>query len=347
MTPQSPQFGKPARRRVRAFNLGPNLIEHQIGAKRIKDIIWMTAEDRDAVLRAFGSQAVALPLYKEHRPELGSFGAIRLEAAPDGGLDQVIDYSPDGRALVESGRYMYDSPEIVASAPDSRGRKRLMDVRSGSLVNVPARTGSQPLLMSAKARGDMSKSLSNFQRFLELQAEMEPLLKGFSDDSEEGKAAMAAGEGLGRLTAYAQQQVQVLSPPAADTVQMSAAVHAAAGLGAEVIKMTGSATAEEALAFLQGRDATVMALSAKVVEYGVQAGVLPAAEADRYRKMTPPQLLGHLRASAGAAVIQMTAAAGDGAAPPAPKAEPEEDAEARTYGESVTGGLLGPKLGSK
>ena len=36
MTPQSPQFGKPARRRVRAFNLGPNLIEHQIGAKRIK-----------------------------------------------------------------------------------------------------------------------------------------------------------------------------------------------------------------------------------------------------------------------------------------------------------------------
>ena len=135
---------------------------------------------------------------------------------------------------------------------------------------------------------------------------------------------MAAGEGLGRLTAYAQQQVQVLSPPAADTVQMSAAVHAAAGLGAEVIKMTGSATAEEALAFLQGRDATVMALSAKVVEYGVQAGVLPAAEADRYRKMTPPQLLGHLRASAGAAVIQMTAAAGDGAAPPAPKAEPKK-----------------------
>ena len=347
MTPQSPQFGKPARRRVRAFNLGPNLIEHQVGAKRIKDIIWMTAEDRDAVLRTFGSQDVTLPLYKEHRPELGSFGAIRLEVAPDGGLDQVIDYSPDGRALVESGRFMYDSPEIVASAPDTHGRKRLMDVRSGSLVNVPARTGSQPLLMSAKARGDMS--LNTFQRMLEIGGQFEPILtEAFKVANEEVKASLTQmGEPMAKLMAYAQQQVQALTPPAADTVQMSAAVHAAAGLGAEVIKMTGSATAEEALAFLQGRDATVMALSAKVIEYAIQAGVLPAAEADRYRKMTPPQLLGHLRASAGGAVIQMTAAAGDGAAPPAPKAEPEEDAEARTYGESVANGLLGPKLGSK
>ena len=57
----------------------------------------MTAEDRtrSCARSIAGCSPAAL---REHRPELGSFGAIRLEAAPDGGLDQVIDYSPDGRA---------------------------------------------------------------------------------------------------------------------------------------------------------------------------------------------------------------------------------------------------------
>ena len=343
MTPQSPQFGKPARRRVRAFNLGPNLIEHQVGEKRIKDIVWMLPEDRDAVLATFSSQGVTLPLYKLHKEQEGSFGAVRLEPAPDGGLDQVIDYSPDGRSLVESGRFMFDSPEIVTTR-DDKGRRRLRDFRSAALVNAPARTGSQPLLMSAKARGDMSKSLSNFQRFLELQAEMEPILKGFSDDSEEGKAAMAAGEGLGRLTAYAQQQVQVLTPAAADTVQMSAAVHAAAGLGAEVIKMTGSATAEEALGYLEAQGDAVKALSAKLIEYATAAGALPAAEVDRFRSMSAGHLLGHLRAAGAVVTLSAKPAATDGAPPPAAPAKQEP--EPSPFADEVAAGLLGPKLTS-
>ena len=101
MTPQTPQFGRPARRRVRAFDLGPNVIEHQVGPKRIRDLIWVDPQDVQDVLATFSAQDVALPLYREHKPEDGSFGAVRLERAPDGGIDQVFDYSPEGRALLE------------------------------------------------------------------------------------------------------------------------------------------------------------------------------------------------------------------------------------------------------
>lgn len=347
MSPPSPQFGKPARRRVRAFNLGPNLIEHQVGEKRIKDIIWMTAEDRDAVLRTFELQDVTLPLYKEHRPELGSFGAIRLEVAPDGGLDQLIDYSPDGRALVESGRYMYDSPEIVASAPDTHGRKRLMDVRSGSLVNVPARTGSQPLLLSARARGPMSNAATPYRRFLDLGGQLQEALKELSgSDAEQAKAILGLDEPLKVGLAAAQVAVQTLEPPpaAAEAVMLSAAAHAAAHLGAKVLKLTGSASADEALGYLEAQGDAIKALSAKLIEYATAAGALPAAEVDRFRSMSAGHLLGHLRAAGAVVTLSAKPAATDGAPPPAAPAKQEP--EPSPFAEEVAAGLLGPKLTS-
>lgn len=349
MTPQTPQFGKPARRRVRAFDLGPNVIEHQVGAKRIRDLIWVDPQDVQDVLATFSAQDVALPLYREHRPEDGSFGAVRLERAPDGGIDQVFDYSPEGRALVESGRYMFDSPEIVASAPDALGRKHLRDIRSGSLVNVPARTGSQPLLLSAKAK-DHAMSLTTYQQFLEHAGQMEPLLKQLATaETEEGKAAAQVAEPLAKLIAQAQQQIQVLAPPppSGDVVQMSGAARDAADLGARVLKMTGSASGAEAMGYLEAREGTVKALSAKVVEFGVAVGALPAAEADRFRAMEPAQLLGHIRG--GAAVVNLSAKqAGDGAPPPAKvEAKPQADGVDTAYVENITAGLFGPKLGGK
>lgn len=347
MEPIKPQFGKPARRRIRAFDLGPNLIEHQIGAKRIKDVIWMLPEDRDAVIATYSGQNVALPLYKEHRPEHGSYGAVHLEVAPDGGLDQVVDYSPVGRALVESGAYMYDSPEIVHSAPDALGRKRLRDVRSASLVNVPARTGSQPLLMTARARGPMSTSADPFRRVLELGGQLQETFKELSGvELEQAKAVLEANEPIAKAIAAAQVAVQTLSPPAptGETVQMSAAARDAATLGARVMKMTGSASADEAMGYLEAQDGTVKALSAKLVDYAIESGALPAAEADRFRAMSPGQLLGHLRAGVPA-VVQMSAkpAASDGAQPPA-AAKSQEIAESCAIAEEVAAGLLGPKL---
>ncbi len=348
MPPTTPQFGKPARRRVRAFSLGPNLIEHKVGPARIRDLVWVDPQDVDAVLAAFSTQDVTLPLYREHRPEDGSFGAVRLERAPDGGIDQVIDYSPAGRELVESGRWMFDSPEIVASAPDALGRKHLRDIRSASLVNEPARTGSQPLLLSAKAKDPMS--LSTYQQFLEHAGQMEPLLKQLaSAETEEGKAAAQVAEPLAKLIAQAQQQIQALAPPpSGDVVQMSAAVRDAADLGAKVLKLTSSVSSAEAMGYLEAREGTVKALSAKVVEFGVAVGALPAADADRFRAMDPAQLLGHIRG--GAAIVNLSAKQpSDGAAPPAAKAEakPQADGVDTAYVETITAGLFGPKLGGK
>lgn len=347
MNPQSPQFGKPARRRIRAFDLGPNVIEHQVGAKRIRDLVWVDPQDVEATLQTFRAQGVVLPVYKEHQEDEGSFGAVTLERAPDGGIDQVIEYSADGRALVESGRFMFDSPEIVASAPDHLGRKHLREIRSAALVNKPARTGSQPLLLSAKAKDPMS--LTTYQQFLEHAGQMEPLLKQLaSADTEEGKSAAQVAEPLSKLIAQAQQAIQTLSPPApsGEVVQMSAAARDAADLGARVLKLTGSVSGAEALGFLEAREGTVKALSAKVVEFGVAVGALPAAEADRYRAMDPAVLLGHIRG--GAAVVNLSAKqAGDGAPPPAKvEVKPAEGVDG-AFVENVTAGLFGPKLGSK
>lgn len=347
MSPPSPQFGKPAPRRIPAFELGPNLVEHQVGAKRIRDVVWVDPEDVESVLSAYQAQNVRLPLFKEHREELGSFGAVGLERSLRGGIDQVIDYSPEGQRLVESGAYLYDSPEIVMSAPDRLGRKHLREIRSGSLVNKPARAGSQPLLLSARARGPMSNAATPYRRFLDLGGQLQEALKELSgSDAEQAKAILGLDEPLKVGLAAAQVAVQTLEPPpaAAEAVMLSAAAHAAADLGAKVLKLTGSASADEALGYLEAQGDAVKALSAKLIEYATAAGALPAAEADRFRAMSAGHLLGHLRAAGAVVTLSAKPAATDGAPPPAAPAKQEP--EPSPFADEVAAGLLGPKLTS-
>jgi hypothetical protein len=325
------------------------LVEHQVGAKRIRDVVWVDPEDVESVLSTYQEQNVRLPLFKEHREELGSFGAVGLERSPRGGIDQVIDYSPEGQRLVESGAYLYDSPEIVMSAPDRLGRKHLREIRSGSLVNKPARTGSQPLLLSARARGPMSNAATAYRRVLEIGGQLQEALKELSGtDAEQAKVILGIDEPLKVGLAAAQVAVQTLDPPPAageaEAVMLSAAAHAAADLGTKVLKLTGSASADEALGYLEAQGDAVKALSAKLIEYATAAGALPAAEADRFRAMSAGHLLGHLRAAGAVVTLSAKPAATDGAPPPAAPATQEP--EPSPIADEVAAGLLGPKLTS-
>lgn len=193
----------------------------------------------------------------------------------------------------------------------------------------------------------MSTSADPFRRVLELGGQLQETFKELSGvELEQAKAVLEANEPIAKAIAAAQVAVQTLSPPAptGETVQMSAAARDAATLGARVMKMTGSASADEAMGYLEAQDGTVKALSAKLVDYAIESGALPAAEADRFRAMSPGQLLGHLRAGVPA-VVQMSAkpAASDGAQPPA-AAKSQEIAESCAIAEEVAAGLLGPKL---
>ena len=109
-----PNFDKPAPTRVRAYNLGANPFEYQVGPTRQRDVLHVDPADVDAVLQAFQAQGVALPIYKEHDESQGSFGAMTLERAEDGGIDQVCTWSPEGAALVASGRKTFTPRQPIA-----------------------------------------------------------------------------------------------------------------------------------------------------------------------------------------------------------------------------------------
>lgn len=291
--PKLPDFSKTPRTRLPLFRLGPNMVEWQTSTGRVRDVVWMEREDLQQVMATYRQQANALPVYKDHNKAEGAFGAMALEETADG-IDQVWALNPSGRELVASGRYLYDSPEILArKAPD--GRKRLLEVRSGSLVNEPARTGSQPLLMSAMQQ---SEGLKAMQDALDKLGGLEKAVKGLIDSGD--AAVKAVGEALSphlgpaiaALQAHAQQQVQVaaMSTTPAPTAQAKDA----AVLGVEVLKMTGASSSDEALGLLEAKDAQIVKMSSLLVKMGVETGRLEAAEEANYAKMSPARLVARL-----------------------------------------------------
>lgn len=294
-TPKLPDFAKTPRKRVPAFVLGANLVEWQTPTGRKQDVIWVDEEAIRQVMDAYNRQANALPIFKDHNEADGAYGAMALEATPTG-IDQIWTLNPDGERLAAGGRYLFDSPEILTrTGPD--GRKRLAEIRSGSLVNKPARTGSQPLLMSAM----QSETVKMMNDALEKLGGLEKAIKGLLDSGDAavktvGEAlAPHLGPAIAALQAHSQQaQVAEMSatPP-----QQTAQARDVSTLGIEVLKMTGASNSDEAIGVLEAKDAQVAKMSALLVKLGVETGRLEAADEANFAKMTPARLVARLSAS--------------------------------------------------
>lgn len=293
--PKLPDFAKSPRKRVPAFVLGANLVEWQTPTGRKQDVVWVDEEAIRQVMNAYNRQANALPIFRDHNEADGAYGAMALEATPTG-IDQIWTLNPDGERLAAGGRYLFDSPEIVTrTGPD--GRKRLAEIRSGSLVNKPARTGSQPLLMSAM----QSETVKMMNDALEKLGGLEKAVKGLLDSGD--AAVKTVGEALaphlGPAIAALQaqsQQAQVAAMSAAPP-QQTAQARDASTLGIEVLKMTGASNSDEAIGVLEAKDAQVAKMSALLVKLGVETGRLEAADEANFAKMTPARLVARLSAA--------------------------------------------------
>ena len=294
--PKLPDFAKSPRKRVPAFVLGANLVEWQTPTGRKQDVVWVDEEAIRQVMDAYNRQANALPIFRDHNEADGAYGAMALEATPTG-IDQIWTLNPDGERLAAGGRYLFDSPEILTrTGPD--GRKRLAEIRSGSLVNKPARTGSQPLLMSAMQRSETVKMMNDA---LEKLGGLEKAVKGMLDSGD--AAVKTVGEALaphlGPAIAALQaqsQQAQVAAMSAAPP-QQTAQARDASTLGIEVLKMTGASNSDEAIGALEAKDAQVAKMSALLVKLGVETGRLEAADEANFAKMTPARLVARLSAA--------------------------------------------------
>ena len=316
-SPPVPNFSKPPPSRIPAFKLGPNEYEYQVGAKRVRGVLWVDEQDVEEVLAVFAKQGVSLPIYLEHDALKGSYGAVTLDRSADGGIDQIWTLSPDGLALVGSGRWMFDSPELVeATMPD--GRKHLREIRSGSLVNKPARTGSRPLLMSTMS----TDYLQSARKLLECMGTMEPCLKSMGSSTHEGlrKVHETMGPIMGTCAAYLQSAIEELDEDhdgmstetqdkpltpntagadsmkmGAQVLEMSAADKASIGLAAEVLKMTGTSTPAEALGKLEGTNAAVDAMKAELIKMGAELGIPGmTGDADKFKAYEPGRLLAYM-----------------------------------------------------
>ena len=293
--PKLPDFAKSPRKRVPAFVLGANLVEWQTPTGRKQDVVWVDEEAIRQVMDAYNRQANALPIFRDHNEADGAYGAMALEATPTG-IDQIWTLNPDGERLAAGGRYLFDSPDILTrTGPD--GRKRLAEIRSGSLVNKPARTGSQPLLMSAM----QSETVKMMNDALEKLGGLEKAVKGLLDSGD--AAVKTVGEALaphlGPAIAALQaqsQQAQVAAMSAAPP-QQTAQARDASTLGIEVLKMTGASSSDEALGVLEAKDAQVAKMSALLVKLGVETGRLEAADEANFAKMTPARLVARLSAA--------------------------------------------------
>ena len=316
-SPPVPNFSKPPPSRIPAFKLGPNEYEYQVGAKRVRGVLWVDEQDVEEVLAVFAKQGVSLPIYLEHDALKGSYGAVTLDRSADGGIDQIWTLSPDGLALVGSGRWMFDSPELVeATMPD--GRKHLREIRSGSLVNKPARTGSRPLLMSTMS----TDYLQSARKLLECMGTMEPCLKSMGSSTHEGlrKVHETMGPIMGTCAAYLQSAIEELDEDhdgmstetqdkpltpntagadsmkmGAQVLEMSAADKASIGLAAEVLKMTGASTPAEALGKLEGTNAALDAMKAELIKMGAELGIPGmTGDADKFKAYEPGRLLAYM-----------------------------------------------------
>ena len=344
-SPPVPNFSKPPPSRIPAFKLGPNEYEYQVGAKRVRGVLWVDEQDVEEVLAVFAKQGVSLPIYLEHDALKGSYGAVTLDRSADGGIDQIWTLSPDGLALVGSGRWMFDSPELVeATMPD--GRKHLREIRSGSLVNKPARTGSRPLLMSTMS----TDYLQSARKLLECMGTMEPCLKSMGASTHEGlrKVHETMGPIMGTCAAYLQSAIEELDEDhdgmstetqdkpltpntagadsmkmGAQVLEMSAADRASIGLAAEVLKMTGTSTPAEALGKLEGTNAAVDAMKAELIKMGAELGIPGmTGDADKFKTYEPGRLVAYM--SSAPRIRQATAT---GESPAAAKLHQDVDGD--------------------
>jgi len=310
--PPVPKFGKPAPSRIPAYKLGPNVFEHQVGPHRVRDVLWLDEQDVRLTLATFRAQGVVLPIYKEHNPAFGSFGSMRLDLAADGGIDQVIDWNARGASLVESGEYMFDSPEVVMTEPGPDGKKHLREIRSGSLVNKPARTGSRPLLMSANGVR-MNEQAMTARKALEHLGALESCVKQMTGASHAKlkEAAEQLSPVMGNAAACMRAALEDLDQDGmsaggeiskevqtTSVTTMSAEARAMGDLGASVVKMSGAAAADQALGWLEAQMSSVQALKDKIVEMGAELGVQGmTGDAERFKKYSPGQLLGYMSAA--------------------------------------------------
>lgn len=287
-----PDFGKQPRKRLPAFRLGANLVEWQTPTGRVRDIVWMDEADMQSVLDAYNRQGNALPIYKDHNEADGAFGAMVLEPSTQGGIDQVWALNPSGAQLAAEGRYLYDSPEILTKRGQD-GRKHLAEIRSGSLVNKPARTGSEPLLLSAMKSAIRSETQKLMSDALEKLGALEKAVQGMvsSDDALLKKVGDIFAPVLGPAIAAMQGHMQAQQPQVAT---MSADAKDAAALGVEVLKMTGAGSSDEALGLLEAKEAQVSKMSALLVKLGVETGRLEAGDADKFAKLSPARLMARL-----------------------------------------------------
>lgn len=344
-SPPVPNFSKPPPSRIPAFKLGPNEYEYQVGAKRVRGVLWVDEQDVEEVLAVFAKQGVSLPIYLEHDALKGSYGAVTLDRSADGGIDQIWTLSPDGLALVGSGRWMFDSPELVeATMPD--GRKHLREIRSGSLVNKPARTGSRPLLMSTMS----TDYLMSARKALECFGALEPCVKSMASSTHEGlrKVHETMGPIMGTCAAYLQSAIEELDEDhdgmstesqdkpltpntagadsmkmGAQVLEMSAADKASIGLAAEVLKMTSTSTPAEALGKLEGTNAAVDAMKAELIKMGAELGISGmTGDADKFKAYEPGRLLSYM---SSAPRIRQASASGESPAAPKQHQDVESD----------------------
>lgn len=332
--PRLPDFNKAPRKRLPAFRLGANLVEWQTPTGRKRDVVWMDEADMRAVLDTYKRQANALPIYKDHNESEGAYGAMTLEPTADG-IDQVWSLNQDGEQLAAGGRYLFDSPEILTRiGPD--GRRRLAEIRSGSLVNKPARTGSQPLLMSAM----QSEGMKTMQDALDKLSGLEKAVAGLMNSAD--SAVKAVGEALaphlGPAIAALQAQTQQTQVAAmsAQPAESSKEARQAAQLGVEVLKMTGAASSDEALGLLEAKDAQIVKMSAMLVDIGIETGRLEAAEKANYAKMTPARLLARMSVAEPLNLSAKSEAA-------APQTQTKEDDDLSAFEAELAKGRIGGK----
>lgn len=334
-----PDFSKTARTEIPAFRLGPNLVKWQLPTGTRREVIYMDAEDRQRVLDAFKRQGVALPIYREHDEKLGAFGAVRLVETADG-ISQELALTQEGRELVESGKVLYDSPEVLTRRKD--GRLHLEEIRSASLVTKPARAGSEPLLLSATA--SVARRMQELMDSIQGLGDAEKGVKtaAASGSAEEVTSLKQVASALQGAIAELRGLANKLQP--AQTAQMSAAasetashsVTEAARGGVELLRLTGATSVDHALGQIEASQAVISKLSALCVAMGVETGRLQAGEAEKYAKYPPARLAARLE---GAEPVKLSAVVEK---PTAVKHDPakEDDEDLSAFDEAIGAGKI-------
>lgn len=376
-----PNPGGQVAERIPLFRLGANRVEYQTETGRISFVVWCDSNDVARVLAKVQRQGVALPIYKGHRKrdaegkplgddERESYGWMRPEASADGGIDAALRFGPDGLHLVSTGKYGYDSPEIM-TVPGPDGRLHLDDITATALVNQPARSGSRPLVMqtmsqdlnpTAKKLQDVSAAHAQYMKTLQALADSDGEAKAFADNMLGGLAApqtelrrlceslipQQAPEGQAQA---AEMSAQSGATPAAPA--LSAEDAAALKLGRHVQASLKAASADEAMGVFDNLLPTPAALSASqgevkelLIKEGLQSGVFKLDQKSQLLQMSADYLRGRLRPLGQSRPLNL--GADERSAKPSPEARSEgqqADADAKKADDEIDRSINRQKIG--